>query len=44
MLGAESELISELEEVAGQFRTGRLADEGLPASIDGAEYYARRTN
>ncbi|HXC93642.1 MAG TPA: DUF6178 family protein [Geobacteraceae bacterium] len=44
MLGTESELTSELEEVAGQFRAGRLADEGLPASIDGAEYYERRTN
>jgi hypothetical protein len=31
---------SELEEVAGQFRAGRLADEGLNA----AEYYARRMN
>jgi hypothetical protein len=41
MLGAESELTSELEDVAGQFRAGRLADEGLPASIDGAEYYER---
>src|SRR6185369_1375896 len=44
MLGAESELTSELEEVAGQFRAGRIADEGLPASIDGPGYYARRMN
>jgi len=44
MLGVESELMSELEETAGQFRAGRLADEGLPASIDAAEYYARRMN
>jgi uncharacterized protein DUF6178 len=44
MLGVESELMSELEEMAGQFRAGRLADEGLPQTIDAAEYYARRTN
>ena len=44
MLGAESELTSELEEVAGQFRAGRLADEGLPASIDAADYYERKMN
>jgi len=42
MLGVESELMSELEEMAGQFRAGRLADEGLPASIGGAEFYDRR--
>jgi hypothetical protein len=44
MLGAESELVSELEETAGQFREGRLADEGLPPTIDGATYYAGGTN
>jgi uncharacterized protein DUF6178 len=44
MLGAESELTSELEEVAGQFRAGRLADEGLPSTIDGAGYYERKMN
>jgi hypothetical protein len=44
MLGTESELMSELEEMAGQFREGRLADEGLPPTINGAEYYEGRMN
>jgi hypothetical protein len=44
MLGAESELMTELEEMAGQFRAGRLADEGLPPTIDSAQYYARGMN
>lgn len=30
MLGVESEILSELEELAWQFRCGRLADAGLP--------------
>lgn len=42
LLGAESELLSELEEAAGQFRAGRLADEGLPASIGAEEFNAGR--
>jgi hypothetical protein len=32
MLGVENELLTELEEIAWQFRSGRLADEGLPAT------------
>lgn len=31
MLGAENELLTELEDVAGQFRLGRLEDEGIYA-------------
>jgi len=41
MQGVENELLSELEETAGQFRRGRLADEGFPAPQDAAALYAR---
>jgi hypothetical protein len=33
MLGVENELLTELEEVAWQFRSGRLEDEGLPPTV-----------
>ncbi|MBP1729342.1 MAG: hypothetical protein H6Q56_1715 [Deltaproteobacteria bacterium] len=33
MLGVENELLTELEEVAWQFRSGRLEDEGLPPAV-----------
>lgn len=36
MLGVENELVSELEEIARQFRDGRLADEGLVPTITAA--------
>jgi len=41
MQGVENELLSELEEQAGQFRSGRLADEGFPAPHEAAALYAR---
>lgn len=40
LLGVENELVSELEEVARQFRDGRLADEGLPATVSAATIFA----
>jgi len=36
LLGVENELLSEMEETAWQFRCGRLADEGLPATVTAA--------
>lgn len=39
MLGVENELLTELEEVAWQFRTGRLEDEGLPATVSAATLF-----
>lgn len=36
MLGVENDLLSELEEIAWQFRCGRLEDEGLPGSATAA--------
>lgn len=41
MQGVENELLSELEEQAGQFRRGRLADEGFPELHEAAALYAR---
>jgi len=41
MQGVENELLSELEETAGQFRRGRLADEGFPSPQDAAALYVR---
>lgn len=41
MQGVENELLSELEELASQFRQSRLADEGFPAPHDAARLYAR---
>lgn len=40
MLGAESDLLAELEETAWQFRCGRLADEGLPETATAATVLA----
>jgi hypothetical protein len=40
LLGVENELLSELEEIAWQFRAGRLTDEGLPATFSLAELLA----
>ena len=40
MLGVETELLSELEETAWQFRAARLADEGLPETFSLAELLA----
>lgn len=40
MLGVENELLTELEEVASQFRGGRLEDEGLPSTITAATIFA----
>jgi hypothetical protein len=39
MLGVENELLTELEEVAWQFRSGRLEDEGLPATVTAATLF-----
>jgi hypothetical protein len=41
MQGVENELLSELEEQAGQFRRGRLADDGFPELHEAATLYAR---
>jgi len=41
MQGVENELLSELEESAGQFRRSRLADEGFPSPSDAAILYTR---
>ena len=41
MQGVENELLSELEEQAGQFRRGRLEDEGFPALHEAAALYGR---
>jgi hypothetical protein len=41
MQGVENELLSELEEQAGQFRRGRLADEGFPELHEAAALYGR---
>lgn len=41
MQGVENELLSELEELAGQFRQSRLADEGFPSLHEAAALYAR---
>ncbi|HZV81824.1 MAG TPA: DUF6178 family protein [Geobacteraceae bacterium] len=41
MQGVENELLSELEELAGQFRQNRLADEGFPSTHDAAALYTR---
>jgi len=41
MMGVENELLSELEELAGQFRRSRLEDEGFPTPADAATLYAR---
>jgi len=43
MQGVENELLSELEETAGQFRNGRLADEGFPSPHEAAALYTRLT-
>lgn len=43
MQGVENELLSELEELAGQFRRNRLADEGFPPLYEAAEIYSRVT-
>jgi hypothetical protein len=40
MLGVENELLTELEEIAWQFRCGRLADEGLPPTATTATLFA----
>ncbi len=39
MLGVENELLTELEEIAWQFRCGRLADEGLPTTVTAANLF-----
>jgi len=39
MLGVENELLAELEEVVWQFRSGRLEDEGLPATVTAANLF-----
>jgi len=39
LLGVENELLTELEEVAWQFRSGRLEDEGLPATVTAATLF-----
>jgi hypothetical protein len=41
MIGVENELESELEELAGQFRINRLADEGFPSPEEAAALYVR---
>jgi len=43
MQGVENELLSELEEMAIQFRHGRLSDEGFPSLPDAAALYSRLT-
>lgn len=40
MEGVKHELFSEVEELAGQFRTGRLADLGFPDPLEAAALYA----
>lgn len=42
MLGVENELLTELEELAWQFRSGRLGDEGLPPTVTAATIFAEQ--
>jgi hypothetical protein len=42
MLGVENDLLTELEEVAWQFRCGRLGDEGLPPTVTAATILAEQ--